>query len=101
MWTRALDRSQRARLKTRGKSSKKSFRRKSLLSTKELTSGTGESAVVHYVQSDLASFSDGTGESDDDPAVVRTVETISVVRSDIPALKQEKEARSSGGIPSQ
>ncbi|TET07453.1 MAG: hypothetical protein E3J86_13060 [Candidatus Thorarchaeota archaeon] len=96
LWTRALDRARRARLKARRKKSKG----KSLLSRKEQTSGSGESAAVHFVQSDLASFSDGTGESDDDPAVVRTVETLAVVGSDVPALKQEKEARSSGGIPS-
>jgi hypothetical protein len=32
--------------------------------------------------------------------VVRTVETLSVAGSDVPVVKQEKEARSSGGIPS-
>jgi hypothetical protein len=36
--------------------------------------------------------------SDDDPAVVRTVETLSVVGSDVSASAQEKEARSIGGI---
>jgi len=59
------------------------------------------SAAVHFVQSDLASFRDGTGESDNDPAVVRTVETLAVAGSDASAFKQEKETRSSGGIPSQ
>jgi hypothetical protein len=39
--------------------------------------------------------------SDNDPAVVRTVETLSVAGSDVLVSKQEKEARSSGGIPSQ
>ncbi|MHA1633818.1 MAG: hypothetical protein ACTSUZ_04600, partial [Candidatus Thorarchaeota archaeon] len=73
---------------------------KSLLSKKELTSGSGESAAVHFVQSDLACFSDGTIKSDNDPAVVRTVETLAVAGSDVPTFKQEKEARSSGGIPS-
>ena len=58
------------------------------------------SAVVHFVQSDLVSFSDETGESDNDPAVASTVETLSVVGSDEPTSTQEKEARSSGGIPS-
>ena len=96
MWTRALDKARRARLKTRRKSS----RGKSLLSEREQTSGSGESAAVHVVQSDLTSFSDGTGESDNDPAVVSTVETLSVVGSDAPAKRQEKDARSSGGIPS-
>ncbi|MHA1634382.1 MAG: hypothetical protein ACTSW8_10025 [Candidatus Thorarchaeota archaeon] len=73
---------------------------KSLLSKKESTSGSGESATVHFVQSDLTSFSDESGKSDDDPAVVRTVETLTVAGSDVPVSRQEKEARSSGGIPS-
>ena len=98
MWTRALDKARRALPKARKK--KSSSKGKSLLSKKEPTSGSGESAAVHFVQSDLVSFSDGTGEGDNDPAVVKTVETFSVAGSDVPALKQEKEARSSGGIPS-
>jgi hypothetical protein len=97
MWTRALDKARRARLKARRK---KPSRGKSLLSKREPTSGSGESAVVHDVQTDLVSFSDEAGESDDDPAVVRTVENLSVTGSDVPALKQEKEARAEGGIPS-
>ena len=60
-----------------------------------------ESAAVHFVQSDLASFSDGSSRSDNDPAVEKTVETLSVVGSDAPTFTQEKEARFSGGIPSQ
>jgi hypothetical protein len=87
-----------SRLKARRK--KPSSEGKSLLSVKESSSGSGESAAVHFVQSDLASFSDETCESDNDPAVVSTVETLSVAGSDVPVLKQEKEARSSGGIPS-
>jgi transposase len=96
MWTRALDGARRTRLKAQRKKS----RGKSLLSKKEHKSGSGESAAVHFVQSDLSSFSDGAGESDNDPAVVRTVEALSVVGSDAPTSAQEKEARSSGGIPS-
>ncbi len=98
LWTRALDKARRARLKARKK--KSSSKGKSLLSEKEQLSGSGESAAVHFVPSDLISFSDETGESDNDPAVVRTVETLSVAGSDASAFKQEKEARSSGGIPS-
>ena len=79
---------------------KSSSKRKPSLSSKGQTSGLGESAAVHFVQSDLVSFSDDTGESDNDPAVVRTVETLSVVESDVSTKTQEKEARSSGGIPS-
>ncbi len=102
LWTRAVVRGttkRRARLKARKK--KSSSKGKSLLSKKELTSGSGESAAVHFVQSDLASFSDATSESDNDPAVERTVETLAVAGSDVLVSKQEKEARSSGGIPSQ
>jgi len=98
LWTRTLDKARRAQLKARKK--KPSSKGKSLLSKKELTSGSGESAAVHFVQSDLVSFSDGIGESDNDPAVASTVETLSVAGSDAPVLKQEKEARTSGGIPS-
>ncbi|MHA2025023.1 MAG: hypothetical protein ACW98U_03895 [Candidatus Thorarchaeota archaeon] len=100
MWTRAVVRgttNRRAPLKARKKTPSQG---KSLLSRKELTSGSGESAAVHFAQTSLTSFSDDTGNSDDDPAVVRTVETLSVVGSDEPTSAQEKEARSSGGIPS-
>jgi len=101
MWTRAVVRgttNRRAPLKARKK--KPSSKGKSLLSKKEPSSGSGESAAVHFVQSDLASFSDEISKSDNDPAVVRTVETLSVAGSDVPVIKQEEEARSSGGIPS-
>ncbi len=96
-WTSAVDAVRSARLKAQ---EKKPSQGKSLLSEKELTSSSGESAAVHFVQSDLTSFSDGTIKSDNDPAVVRTVETLAVAGSDVPTFKQEKEARSSGGIPS-
>jgi len=98
MWASAVDTVRSARLKARKENF--SSRGKSLLSMKELTSGSGESAVVHFVKFDLSSFSDGTGESDNDPAVVRTVETLTVAGSDVPEVQQGKEARSSGGIPS-
>jgi len=101
LWTRAVVRgttNRRARPKARKK--KLSSKGKSLLSKKEPSSGSGESAAVHFVQSDLVSFSDGTGKSDNDPAVVSTVETLSVAGSDVSETQQEKEARTSGGIPS-
>ena len=104
LWTRTVVRvttNRRARPKAHKRISKRLSRGKSLLSKKEPTSGSGESAAVHFVQSDLTSFSDESSESDNDPAVVKTVETLSVAGSDAPALVQEKEARSSGGIPSQ
>jgi transposase len=74
---------------------------KSLLSKKKPTSGPGESAAVHFAQSSLTSFSDDAGVSDDDPAVGRTVETLTVAGSDAPASGQEQEVRPAGGIPSQ
>ena len=94
--TRTLEKARRARLKAQRKKS----RGKSLLFEEGPASGSGESAAVHSVQSDLTSFSDGTCESANDPVVVRTVETLSVVGSDDPTSAQEKETRSSGGIPS-
>ncbi|MHA1137722.1 MAG: hypothetical protein ACTSSE_14675 [Candidatus Thorarchaeota archaeon] len=96
LWTRDLNKSQRAWLKAPRKPSNG----KSLLSMKEPASGSGESAAVHFVLSDLASFSDGASESDNDLAVARTVETLAVAGSDASAVIQEKDARTSGGIPS-
>jgi len=97
MWTRTPRKVRCARLKARKKPSSK---RKSLLSMKEPSSSSGESAAVQFVLSDLISFSDGTGESDNDPVVASIVETLSVAESDASAFKRKKEARSSGGIPS-
>jgi len=97
MWTRALDKVRHARLKAQRKNSSQG---KSLLSKRRSSSDSGESAAVHQVQLDLVSFSDDAGKGDDDPAVERTVETLSVAGSDGPASAQNKEARSVGGIPS-
>jgi hypothetical protein len=97
-WEASVQAGKRSRLKAHKKNSSKG---KSLLSIKESTSGSGESAAVHYVQSDLASFSDGMSKSDNDPAVVKTMETLTVTGVDVPEIRQEKETRSSGGIPSQ
>ncbi len=87
-----------SQLNARGK--KSSSRRKSLLSKKGILSDSGESAAVHFAQSSLLNFGDGTKVSDNDSAVGRTVETLSVARSDTPAVVQEEEARTVGGIPS-
>ena len=97
-WEYSVKTGKRSRLKAQKKMS--SSKGKSLLSTKEQSSGSGESAAVYFVQSDLLSFGDKSKVSDNDPAVVKTVGTLSVAGCDAPALKQEKEARSSGGIPS-
>ncbi len=94
MWTRALDKARRARLKARRNKSKG----KSLLPGEGQSSGPWESAAVHFVQTDLLGFGDDSKLSDDDPAVVRTVETLSVVGSDDTASVQEKETRSVGVI---
>ncbi|MCK5240271.1 MAG: hypothetical protein KAR33_12015 [Candidatus Thorarchaeota archaeon] len=74
--------------------------KKSLLSGKKLSSGSRESAAVHHAQLSLSDFGDKIKLDDNDPAVVRTVETLSVAGIDGPAQTQEKEARSIGGIPS-
>lgn len=98
LWTRALDKARRARPKAQ---KKKPSHGKSLLSKKGSSSDSGESAAVHHAQTSLLSFSDEVGKGDDDPAVARTVENLSVAGSDGPTSRQEKEAGSGGGIPSQ
>jgi transposase len=95
-WASAIARS--TRLKSQ---KKKPSQGKSLLSTKEQVSSSGESAAVRFAQSSLLSFGDGAKGSDNDPAVVSTVETLSVIGSDTPIITQEKEARTTGGTPSQ
>ncbi|MGY5852471.1 MAG: transposase [Candidatus Thorarchaeota archaeon] len=97
-WADAVQAAKRSRLKARRK---KPSQGKSLLSEREPTSGSGESAAVHHAQSSLLDFSDGTRMGDKDPAVVSTVEILSVAGSDGPADRQEKEARSVGGVQSQ
>jgi transposase len=96
-WANAVSRSTRSHPKTRGKVSSQG---RSLLSMKSGVSHSGESAAVHHAQTSLPSFSDESGMGDNDPAVARTVKTLSVAGSDMPASRQEKEARSVGGIPS-
>ena len=97
-WDSAVDAVRSARLKAPKK--KSSSKGKSLLSEKGIPSDSGESAAVRFAQSSLLSFGDGTKMSDNDPAVVRTVETLSVAGSDTPAVVQEEEARTVGGTPS-
>ncbi|MGY5853815.1 MAG: transposase [Candidatus Thorarchaeota archaeon] len=95
-WASAVARSKRPKARKK----KSTSQRKSLLSTKEQTSSSGESAAFHFVQSDLSSFSDEISESDKDHTVVRDAETLSVAGSDESAQGQEKEVRTIGGIPS-
>jgi transposase len=95
-WASAISRS--SPPKARGKTS--SSRRRSLLSTKGGLSAPGESAAVHHAQTSLAAFGDGASEGDHEPAVVRTVESLTVAESDASAPTQEEETRTAGGIPS-
>ena len=96
-WEYSVQTGKRSRLKAQRKSSKG----KSLLSKKKSTSGSGESAAVHFAQTSLLSFGDKSEKSDNDPSVAKTVEMPTVAGCDVPALIQGKEARFSGGIPSQ
>jgi len=96
-WADSLTRVKSSQLKAKGRSS----RGKSLLSKKSDISHSGESAAIHHAQTSLLSFGDGAEVGDNDPAVERTVKTLTVAGSDTPAIKQEKEARSVGGMPSQ
>ncbi|MFQ5833987.1 MAG: zinc ribbon domain-containing protein [Candidatus Thorarchaeota archaeon] len=93
-WTSAIARSKRP--KTQGKKSQG----KSLLSKASVVSHLGESAAVHSAQMSLPDFGDRVGMDDNDPAVASSVESFTVAGRDMPASRQEKEARSSGGISS-
>ena len=98
-WTRAVNRAKGRGPKAQGKSS----RRKSLLSNGDstVTSSPGETAAVRLIQTDLLSAGGVCTElGDNDPAVAKTVEKLSVAGSDEPASAQEKETGSVGGIPS-
>ncbi|MFW9887561.1 MAG: zinc ribbon domain-containing protein [Candidatus Thorarchaeota archaeon] len=99
-WTRAVDRARSRGPKARGKSS----RGKSLLSKGDAvaaTSSPGETAAVRLIQTDLLRTGGVCPElGDNDPAVAKTVERLSVAGSDVPASVQEKDTRSAGGIPS-
>jgi len=97
-WDSAVQRIKSSQPKAQGKIPS---RGKSLLSSMDTSSGPRESAVVHTAQMSLLSFSDDYEKSDDDHAVERTVETLSVVGIDEPTIKQEKEVRSIGGSASQ
>jgi IS605 OrfB family transposase len=98
-WADSVQRAgKRSRLKTRGKT--RSSRRGSLLSSKGQVSDLGESAAVHSAQTSLLDFGDGVKESDQDPVVGKDAETLTVTGMDTTRERQEKEARTVGGIPS-
>jgi hypothetical protein len=63
-------------------------------------SHSGECAAVHHVQTSLHNLGDKAEMGDNSPALARTAKTLSVAGSDAPAVGQEKEAKSVGGIPS-
>ncbi len=67
---------------------------------KGAASAPGESAAVHPAQSSLAAFGDGASKGDDEPAVAKTVESLTVAESDASGHAQEEETRTVGGIPS-
>jgi hypothetical protein len=71
-----------------------------LLSTKGSSSAPGESAAVHHAQTSLAAFGDGARKGNHEPAVVRTVESLTVAERDASAHAQEEKTRTVGGIPS-
>lgn len=60
-----------------------------------------ESAAVRQVQTGILSFGDESEIGDNDPAVVGTVENLSVAGHDTPTSQQEKGARSVRGMQSQ
>jgi ribosomal protein L37E len=99
-WADSVQRvGKRTRLKTRGKT--RSSRRRSLLSSKGSVSNLGESAAFHSAQTSLLDFGDDVKESDQDHAVVKDAKKLAVAGSDTTKVRQEKEARTVGGIPSQ
>jgi hypothetical protein len=71
-----------------------------LLSSKGQVSSLGESADVHHAQSSLLDFSDKVQKSNNDPAVEKDAETLTIAGEDTTRVQQEKEARTIGGIPS-
>jgi hypothetical protein len=79
---------------------KSSSKQKSSLSSKGQVSDLGESAAVHHVQSDLLSFGDEAESGDEDHAVEKGAKKLSVTGNDTTRARQEKEARTVGGMPS-
>jgi IS605 OrfB family transposase len=98
-WADAVQRAgKRSRLKIRGKT--RSSRRGFLLSSKGQVSDLGESAAFHSAQTSLLDFGDGVKKSDQDYAVVKDAEKLSVAGNDTTRVRQEKEARTVRGISS-
>jgi transposase len=91
-WASAMARS------TRPKSRRKPSKGTSLLSKKSAVSHSRESAAVHSAQTSLLDFGDKIGGCDNDPAVERTVETLSAMGIDTPTSRQENETGSMDGV---
>ena len=85
-----------SQLKTRRKAS--ASRRRSLLPSKGHVSDLGESVVVRFIQSGLFCFGDKAEKSDNDPAMVKAVEMLSVAGTDTTRVQQEEETRTVRGI---
>ena len=99
-WTDSvLQAGKRSRLKTKGKT--RSSQRRSLLFWKGQVSDLEESAAFHSAQTSLLDFGDKVKKSDQDHAVVKDAETLSVTGRDTTRVRQEQEARTVGGMPSQ
>jgi hypothetical protein len=99
-WTDSVHRAgKRSRLKTRGKICYS--RRRLTLSSKGQVSDLGESAAVHSAQMSILDLGDDIKESNEDHAVAKDAEMLSVAGFDTARTRQEKEARTVGGILSQ
>jgi IS605 OrfB family transposase len=79
---------------------KASSKQKSSLFQNDSVSSQKESAAVHQVQLGLLSFGDEAELGDQDHAVGKDAEMLTVTGTDTTRVRQEKEARTVGGIPS-
>jgi IS605 OrfB family transposase len=79
---------------------KSSSKQKSILLQNDSVSSQKESAAFHPAQTSLLEFGDDIKESDQDCAVVKDAKTLSATGNDTTRIRQEKEARTVGGIPS-
>ena len=79
---------------------KKSSEQKSSLLQNDSVSSQRESAALHPAQTSLLDFGDDVKKSEQDHAVAKDAEKLSVTGNDAIRVRQEKEARTVGGIPS-
>lgn len=78
----------------------RSSKQKSSLSKRDKALDHRESAVIRSTQTSILDFGDDVKNSDNDLAVVRAVEDLSVAESNASALLQEKETKTKGEIVS-